>query len=284
MQQELGWSRTALTGAYSLAIIVSGVAAIPVGRWLDRHGARALMTTGAAAASLLVLAWAQVTDLAAFYATWIGIGVAMAAVLYEPAFAVIATWFRDAAERTRALLGLTVIAGFASVIYVPMAGWLVQTLGWRQALVVLAALLVVLTVLPNAILPGRRPDELDRPPHGQGTIPVAGAEPVPGSRCGGRWGTRPCGGWPRRWSPPPWPPPPSPSTCSPTCANSTTRPALRRPGPGCWARGRWAGASWSRRLAGAGRWRPPRPSSSPSKLSPSCSCWAWRDRPGWSPS
>jgi MFS family permease len=178
MQQELGWSRTALTGAYSLAIIVSGVAAIPVGRWLDRHGVRALMTTGAAAASLLVLAWAQVTDLAAFYAIWIGIGLAMAAVLYEPAFAVIATWFRDAAERTRALLGLTVIAGFASVIYVPMAGWLVQTLGWRQALVVLAALLVVLTVLPNATLPGRRPDELDRPPHGQGTIPVAGAEPA----------------------------------------------------------------------------------------------------------
>jgi hypothetical protein len=35
MQQELGWSRTALTGAYLLAIIVSGVAAIPVGRWLD---------------------------------------------------------------------------------------------------------------------------------------------------------------------------------------------------------------------------------------------------------
>ena len=58
MQQELGWSRTALTGAYAVAIIVSGVAAIPVGRWLDHHGARALMTTGAAAASLLVLAWA----------------------------------------------------------------------------------------------------------------------------------------------------------------------------------------------------------------------------------
>jgi MFS family permease len=173
MQQELGWSRTALTGAYSLAIIVSGVAAVPVGRWLDRHGARALMTAGAAAASLLVLAWAQVTDLAAFYAIWLGIGLAMAAVLYEPAFAVIATWFPDAAERTRALLGLTVVAGFASVIYVPLAGWLVQTLGWRHALLVLAVLLAVLTVLPNATLPGRRPDHLERPAHDQGTRPVA---------------------------------------------------------------------------------------------------------------
>jgi sugar phosphate permease len=167
MQQELGWSRTALAGAYSAAIIVSGIAAIPVGRWLDGHGARALMTTGAAAAALLVLAWAQVSDLAAFYAIWVGIGLAMAAVLYEPAFVVIATWFGDHAQRTRALLALTVVAGFASAIYVPLAGWLVQTYGWRQALLVLAALLVPLSVLPNATLPGRRPDHLDQPANEQ---------------------------------------------------------------------------------------------------------------------
>jgi hypothetical protein len=74
VQQELGWSRTALTGA--------------------------------AAASLLVLGWSQVSDLGVFYGIWVGIGLTMAAVLYEPAFAVIASWYRDAAERTRALLGL----------------------------------------------------------------------------------------------------------------------------------------------------------------------------------
>jgi MFS family permease len=178
MQQELGWSRTALTGAYALAIIISGVAAIPVGRWLDHHGARTLMTTGAGAASLLVLAWAQVSDLTIFYAIWVGIGLTMAAVLYEPAFAVIASWYRDPAERNRALLGLTVIAGFASVIYVPLAGWLVQTHGWRQALMVLAALLAVLTVLPNATLPSRRPDQPHGPADDRGTVPVGIDEPA----------------------------------------------------------------------------------------------------------
>jgi MFS family permease len=177
MQQELGWSRTALTGAYSAAIIVSGVAAIPVGRWLDRHGARALMTAGSAAAALLVLAWAQVSDLTVFYAIWVGIGLTMAAVLYEPAFAVIATWFGDA-ERRRALLTLTVIAGFASAIYVPLAGWLAQVHGWRNALIVLAALLVLLGVLPNATLPARRPDHLERPAHDPATLPAGPGGPA----------------------------------------------------------------------------------------------------------
>jgi len=73
MHQDLSWSPTAFTGAYSVAMIVSGVAAIPVGRWLDRHGARGLMAAGSAAAILLVLAWAHVTDLAAFYSIWVGI-------------------------------------------------------------------------------------------------------------------------------------------------------------------------------------------------------------------
>jgi MFS family permease len=85
MEQELGWSRTALTGAYATATIVARVAAVPVGRWLDQHGARGLMTAGSAAATVLALAWAHVSDLAAFCVIWAGIGLAMAAVLYERA-------------------------------------------------------------------------------------------------------------------------------------------------------------------------------------------------------
>ena len=46
MQRELGWSRAALTGAFSLALLCSGVAALGVGRWLDRHGSRLMMTAG----------------------------------------------------------------------------------------------------------------------------------------------------------------------------------------------------------------------------------------------
>ncbi len=91
MQEELGWSRAAITGAFSLALLLSGIAAVPAGRWVDRYGARWLMTAGSCAAALLVLAWSVVESLLAFYLLWAGIGLAMAAVLYEPAFAVVAT-------------------------------------------------------------------------------------------------------------------------------------------------------------------------------------------------
>ena len=93
MQRELGFSQAELTGAFSLALLVAGVAGIGVGRYLDRHGPRALMTAGSVAGALLVLAWSRVEGLAAFYALWIGIGLVMATVLYEPAFVVLAKWF-----------------------------------------------------------------------------------------------------------------------------------------------------------------------------------------------
>src|SRR5678809_1311620 len=89
MEEALGWSRVALTGAFSTGLLVSALAAVPVGRWIDRHGGRALMTVGSVAGTLLMVAWARVHDVGVFYAIWGGLGLVLAATLYEPAFAVL---------------------------------------------------------------------------------------------------------------------------------------------------------------------------------------------------
>ena len=86
MQAELGWSRTAITGAYSLGLLVSRLAAPLVGRWLDQRGPHALMTLGSSAGAALLLVWASVENLLAFYLVWVGIGLAMAATLYRARF------------------------------------------------------------------------------------------------------------------------------------------------------------------------------------------------------
>ena len=93
MQDGLGFSEAELTGAFSLAMLVAAVAGLAVGRYLDRHSPRALMTLGSVAGAVLVLGWSQVEGLAAFYALWCAIGLVMAVVLYEPAFTVLAKHF-----------------------------------------------------------------------------------------------------------------------------------------------------------------------------------------------
>ncbi len=164
MQEELGWSRTALTGAYSVGLLVSALAAPATGRWLDRHGPRGLMTLGSAVGSVLLLAWASVENLWVLYLVWVGIGLAMAATLYEPAFAVLAKWFQRA--RGRALLLVTLAGGLASTIFLPLSAWLVGAQGWRGALLALAAILALLTIVPHALVLRRHPAELGLLPDG----------------------------------------------------------------------------------------------------------------------
>jgi MFS family permease len=164
MQEEMGWSRTALTGAYSVGLLVSALAAPLAGRWLDRHGPRGLMSLGSAVGAVLLLVWASVEDLWVFYLVWAGIGLAMAATLYEPAFAVLAKWFER--RRAQALLLVTLAGGLASTIFLPLSAWLVGDQGWRGALFALAAILALLTIVPHALILRRRPADLGLLPDG----------------------------------------------------------------------------------------------------------------------
>ena len=161
MERELGWSRATFVGAFTVAVIVSGLAAIPVGRWLDRGSARLLMTAGSVLATLGVLAWSQATNVVAFYGAWLLLGVAMALVLYEPAQVVLVKQF--GVRATRAITSLTLVAGFASTIFQPAIATLQEARGWRSALVIAAVglgavtITIHLLVLPGPSEPRARP-------------------------------------------------------------------------------------------------------------------------------
>lgn len=189
MKRDLGLSTATVSGAFSLALVAMGLVAVPVGRWLDRHGARGLMTGGSVLAAGVVAAWSQVQEVWQLYAVFALLGVAGAMVLYEPAFAVVVRWFDR--RRARALLVVTVVAGFASTIFVPAAATLENALGWRDALLVLAGILAVTTVLPHALVLRRDPADLGLAPDGDGPPRPAGpAGERPGLRQTGRelWG------------------------------------------------------------------------------------------------
>jgi hypothetical protein len=138
IEQELGWQRASVVGAFSLSLLIAGAAAIPVGMVIDRIGGRAPMAWGSMLAAVLLAVLSRSDSLLMFYALWAGLGVCMAATLYEPAFAVIYRSFGTDARK--AVTALTLIAGFASTVFWPLSEWLVASLGWRDALMVLAAL------------------------------------------------------------------------------------------------------------------------------------------------
>lgn len=139
MGHELRASDTQLALALTLSVLTAALCSPLVGRLLDIRGGRGLMTAGSVLGLLAVLTWSRVTNLSQLYVVFVAIGIASAMVLYEPAFAVVVSWF-DAKSRGGALLAITIVAGFASSIFLPLSGLLVQRYGWRQALVILALL------------------------------------------------------------------------------------------------------------------------------------------------
>jgi len=155
MEQDLEASRVAVTGAFSFGLGVSALAAMPVGRWIDRHGARGLMTVGSCLAAMLTFMWGRVGSLLALYAVWGLMGLALAATLYEPAFAVVVSWFTQG--RDRALLTVTLVGGLASTIFMPIEAWLLSRIGWRSALTILAVVLAVIAIPLHALLLRRGP-------------------------------------------------------------------------------------------------------------------------------
>jgi MFS family permease len=167
LERELGLSRVQVSGAFSVALLASGLAGFPVGQLIDRGHGRLVMAGGSLAAGLLLAAHSLVGGLAGLYAVWAGLGVAMACTLYEPAFAIlIRRWPRD---YRRALIAMTFLGGLASTVFVPLSAVLIERLGWREASLVLAALhLSVCLPIHLRMLRGE-PAGLSRPATGPGS-------------------------------------------------------------------------------------------------------------------
>ena len=134
-----GWSPSFAMAGFSVGLFVGGLCARYVGGAIDRFGGHVVMPAGSliGAGGLVGLAWAP--GIASYFAAWITIGIAMAASLYDPAFATLGRIFGSAARAP--ITVLTLAGGFASTVSWPATQFLIQTIGWRGAYLVYAALL-----------------------------------------------------------------------------------------------------------------------------------------------
>ncbi|WP_081928803.1 MFS transporter [Microvirga sp. BSC39] len=138
MERDLGWSKTALTAAFSLALISSAFFAVPVGRLIDQGYGRAVMTGGSVLAAFLLVLWAYTDSYPVFVLIWVGLGAATSALFYEAGFAVLALNLGLLARRGITII--TLVAGFASTVFIPLLHMLIDRYGWRDTILVMAAL------------------------------------------------------------------------------------------------------------------------------------------------
>ena len=134
------------------------------------------MTSASALAGMLLIAWSQVESLAAFYILLAGVGIVQAGVLYEPAFAVVARRF-GTAEARAGIIALTLWGGFASTVFIPIIQFLLDHFGWRETLVALGAVnIVVCAALYAAVI--NPAADAPVPTDERGSPPMAGARAV----------------------------------------------------------------------------------------------------------
>lgn len=143
-EKDLGWSKTELTGAFTISLLVSAAASPIAGRIIDRGYGRHLLTGSTCLGAALLLLLSQVTELWQFYAVWLLLGIAMAGCLYDACFAVLTLTMGERAKRSITLV--TLVAGFAGTVSFPSANGLAAVIGWRGALIVFPIVMVVVAV------------------------------------------------------------------------------------------------------------------------------------------
>ncbi len=135
-ERTLGWSKTELAGAFTIALVLAAVCAPVVGRLVDRGHARVVFVGCTVIGSGFLLLLSLVTEIWQFYGVWAGLGVAMSGALYEACFAIVT---RSVGDRNKqAITLITLVGGLAGTVSFPTAHSLVTIIGWQGTVQVFA--------------------------------------------------------------------------------------------------------------------------------------------------
>lgn len=150
MQRDLGVSSTVLFAAFTLSLLISGMAAPTVGRLMEARGARTVLCAGSLLALVALLLLARASGPAGLFTAAVMAGVAMSACLYDAAFMALNQLAGDAYRRC--VTGLTLFGGFASTVSWPLSQFLLDMVGWRQTLLIYAGMQLLLCLPLHALL------------------------------------------------------------------------------------------------------------------------------------
>ncbi len=161
---ERGWSMSFAMGGFSVGLLAAGLSAPFVGRSIDRFGGHVVMTVGSLIGALGLVLIGHAADPVSYLAVWLVLGVAMAANLYDSAFATLGRIFGSGARSP--ITALTLAGGFASTVSWPATHFLLEAVGWHSTYLAYAALLAFVSAPLHALALPRSRFEADVKPAG----------------------------------------------------------------------------------------------------------------------
>jgi MFS family permease len=159
---DRGWSMAFAMGGFSVGLLAAGLTLPLVGRSIDRYGGHVVMTAGSLLGALGLCLIVRAATPVAYLTVWVVLGIAMAANLYDSAFASLGRIFGAGARRP--ITALTLMGGFASTVSWPATHFLIESVGWRGTYLIYAALLAFVSAPLHALaLPRGRHEAAVKP-------------------------------------------------------------------------------------------------------------------------
>lgn len=154
--QDFSWTREASALAFSINLIVYALSAPLAGKLVDRFGVRRLVSIGAVILGLTLIAYSRIQTIHGLYFAVAAAAIGGAATGFVPHITLVANWF----SRRRGLAMGIVNAGILSnMLLAPAVQYLISSLGWRAAILMLAGCAVFILAPLAAIFLRTRPED-----------------------------------------------------------------------------------------------------------------------------
>jgi len=164
ISMEVGGTRAMPAGAFSLATIIQGVVAIPVGRLTDRFGSRMVITL---CGFLLGLSYLLMSEINSIWQLYLFYGVILGISMGGYFVSLVSTTARWFVKRRGLMTGIVVAGiGLGAIIMPPLANWLISSYDWRISYRIMGGTVLVIVVLAAQFL-RRKPDLIGQTLAGQ---------------------------------------------------------------------------------------------------------------------
>lgn len=163
LEREFGWSRTALSGAFSAVRLEEGLLGPLQGWMLDRFGPRMVMRIGVVFFSGGFFLFARIDSIVGFYVAFLVMAVGASMVGYLSVTTAIVNWFQ---RKLSTAMGLALLGTAIGGLALPLIVWGLETWGWRT-MANISGVIILVVALPVTQIVRHKPQQYGMLPDGR---------------------------------------------------------------------------------------------------------------------